>query len=117
VAGSRKARGLSSNTVDRIATVQFTIDLVGHPEKADRVQKYTHSAIGVEKPLGWYNQLRTALGFILNTFRSSHSVDRNAWVEDFQVCVVMSLWGMARVSLHIFRSREFDQQDTFSSAH
>ena len=50
-----------------------------------------------------------------NTFRSSHSVDREIWVGDVQLGAVMSLWGRARLSFtHIFRSREFDRQDSIS---
>ena len=50
-----------------------------------------------------------------NTFRSSHDVDREIWVGDVQVGAVVSLWGRARLSFtHIFRSREFEQQDAIN---
>jgi len=49
------------------------------------------------------------------TFRSSHSVDREIWVGDVQLGAVVSLWGRARLSFtHIFRSREFEQQDSIN---
>ena len=50
-----------------------------------------------------------------NTFRSSHDVEREVWVGDLQVGAVVSLWGRAQLSFtHIFRSREFEQQDAIN---
>lgn len=50
-----------------------------------------------------------------NTFRSSHSVEKNTYVGDLQVGAVFSLWGTARVSLtHIIRTREFEEQDALN---
>lgn len=50
-----------------------------------------------------------------NTFRASHSVEKNNFVGDLQVGAVFSLWGTARVSLtHIIRTREFKEQDAFN---
>ena len=45
-----------------------------------------------------------------NTFGSSHHVDREPWVGDFQVGLVLS-WGDVRLSFtNIFRSDEFSEQ-------
>ncbi len=50
-----------------------------------------------------------------NSFRSSHSVEKNNFVGDLQVGAVFSLWGTARVSLtHIIRTREFEEQDALN---
>ena len=47
-----------------------------------------------------------------NTFRSSHSVDREPWVGDVQVGLVLT-WGEVRLSFtNIFRSDEFAEQKT-----
>lgn len=47
-----------------------------------------------------------------NTFVDSNSVDRTVLVGDIQVGAVMSLWGRARLSFtHIFRTKEFEEQD------
>lgn len=45
-----------------------------------------------------------------NTFRSSHDVDREPWVGDFQVGLVLT-WGGARLSFtNTFRTDEFAEQ-------
>ena len=47
-----------------------------------------------------------------NTFRNSHSVDREPWVGDVQVGLVLT-WGEVRLSFtNIFRSDEFAEQKT-----
>lgn len=49
-----------------------------------------------------------------NTFRSSHSVDREPWVNDLKVGLVLT-WGRARLSFsNIFRSDEFEKQGASS---
>ena len=47
-----------------------------------------------------------------NTFRNSHSVDREPWVGNVQVGLVLT-WGEVRLSFtNIFRSNEFAEQKT-----
>lgn len=49
-----------------------------------------------------------------NTFRSSHNVDRELWVNDIKVGLVLT-WGRVRLSFsNIFRSDEFEEQGASS---
>lgn len=45
-----------------------------------------------------------------NTFRDSHSVNREPWVADFQLGVATTIQGVRISYMHVFRTKEFEEQ-------
>lgn len=99
-------------------TVRFGTDLKGDFGPARiRPSLPGSSAFITSKDFAWYlfaGAEGRAVGRNIfldgNTFRDSHSVNREPWVADFQLGIATTIQGVRISYMHVFRTKEFEEQ-------